>query len=112
MNVSFEGIGDRLVTFLNSDAERGEVVKVSAAGTVASCSAGDAFDGVAVIADGDYAGVRLSGFVTVGYTGTAPTVGRAILVANGSGGVKGAESGDTYLVVDRDTTAATVTIRL
>ena len=112
MNVSFEGIGDSLVTFLNSSATRGSVVKVSAAGTVAPCSAGDGFDGVAVIVDGGYAGVRMGGFVTVSYSGTAPTVGRAILVANGSGGVKTAESGDTYLVVDLDTTASTATIRL
>ncbi len=110
MNVSFDGIGDKLVTFINSSATAGSVVKVSAAGTVAPCSAGDAFDGVAMIADGGYAGVCLRGFVTVGYTGTAPAVGRAILVANGSGGVKTAESGDTYLVVDKDTTAKTVTI--
>ena len=112
MKVSFDGIGDGLVTFLNTTATRGSVVKVSAAGTVAPCSAGDAFDGVAVIVDGGCAGVRMGGFVTVGYSGTAPAVGRAVLVANGSGGVKTAQSGDTYLVVDRDTTAATVTIKL
>ena len=112
MNVSFNGIGDALVTFLTSNATRGSVVKVSAAGTVALCSAGDAFDGVAVFVDGGYAGVRLGGFVTVKYSGTAPAVGRAILVADGSAGVKTAESGGTYLVVDRDTTAKTVTIKL
>ena len=112
MNVSFNGIGDALVTFLTSNATRGSVVKVSAAGTVALCSAGDAFDGVAVFVDGGYAGVRLGGFVTVKYSGTAPAVGRAVLVADGSGGVKTAESGSTYLVVDRDTTAKTVTIKL
>lgn len=110
MNVSFDGIGDKLVTFINSNATAGSVVKVSAAGTVAACSAGDGFDGVVMITDGGYAGVCLRGFVTVGYSGTAPAVGRAVLVANGSGGVKTAESGDTYLVVDRDTTAKTVTI--
>jgi len=112
MNVSFDGIGGKLVTFLTSNATKGAVVKVSAAGAVALCSAGDAFDGVAVtVADG-CAAVCLDGFVTVDYSGTAPAIGHAILVADGSAGVKTAESGTTYLVVDRDTTAKTVTIKL
>ena len=50
--------------------------------------------------------------MTVSYSSTAPAYGRAILVADGSGGVKTAESGDTYIVVDKDTTAKTVTIIL
>ena len=112
MNVSFDGIGDGLVTFMTGNAVRGSVVKVSAPGTVAACSAGDAFDGVAVFVDGEYAGVRLDGFVTVKYSGAAPAVGRAVLTADAAGGVKTAENGDTYLVVDKDTTAKTVTIKL
>ena len=112
MKVSFDGIGEKLVTFISNNVTKGHVVKVSAAGTVSECSAADPFDGAALFVDGGYAAVRLGGFVTVGYTGTAPGVGRAILVANGSGGVKTAESGDTYLVVDQDTTAKTVTIIL
>ena len=112
MNVSFDGIGDKPVTFLTSNATSGAVVKVSAAGTVALCSAGDAFDGVAVLVDGGYAGVLLNGFATLAYSGTAPAVGRAVLVADGAGGVKTAESGDTYLVVDKDAAAGTVTVKL
>ena len=112
MNVSFNGIGDGLVTFANQNATRGAVVKVSAAGTVASCAAGEAFDGVAVYVDGAYAGVRMGGFVTVTYSGTVPAIGRGILAANGNGGVKTAESGDTYLIVAQDTAAKTITIKL
>ena len=63
----------------------------------------------AVFAEGEYAGVRMHGFVTAAYTGTAPAVGRAILVANGTGGVKTADSGEKYIVVDKDTAAKTVT---
>ena len=112
MNVSFDGIGGKMVTFLNDNASAGAVVKVSAAGTVSLCAAGERFDGVAVVADGAYAGVRLRGFATVGYSGTAPAIGRAVLAANGSGGVKAAESGDEYLVVDKNTAAKTVTIMM
>ena len=111
MNVSFNGIGDKLVTFLNNGAEKGEVVKVSAAGTVAPCSDDDVFDGVAVFVDGGYAGVRLRGFVTVSYSGAAPSVGHSLLLADGSGGVAVDNSdGRDYLVVDVDTTAKTATI--
>ena len=46
MKVSFDGIGGKLVTFLNNQAKKGEVVKVSAAGTVSPCGSGDGFDGV------------------------------------------------------------------
>ena len=112
MNVSFNGFGDKLVTFLNNGAQQGVVVKVSAAGTVAPCSAGNAFDGVAAFVDGSYAGVHLRGFVTVAYSGvTAPTVGHTKLVADGDGGVKvDATNGKEYLVVGVDTTAKLATI--
>lgn len=112
MKVSFDGIGDSLVTFISANAVKGQLVKVSAAGTVAPCSAGDAFDGVAVFVEGGYAGVRLHGFVTVSYTGTAPSVGHNTLVADGAGGLKADNSGKDYLVVDKDTTAKTVTVIL
>lgn len=112
MNVSFNGIGDKLVTFLNSGAEKGDVVKVSAAGTVAACADGDAFDGVAAFVDGGYAGVHLRGFVTVGYSGSAaPAAGHTKLAADGDGGVKVASSGGTdYLVVNVDTANKLATI--
>ena len=112
MKVSFDGIGGKLVTFLNNQAEKGEVVKVSAAGTVSPCSSGDGFDGVAVFVDGGYAGVRLGGFVTVGYSGSsAPAAGHNLLAADGDGGVQVvASGGKDYLAVDVDTTAKTVTI--
>ena len=109
MKVSFDGIGDSLITFMNDGVKKGEICKVGAAGTVAPCAAGNAFDGLAVFAEGEYAGVRLRGFVTAPYTGTAPAVGRAVLAANGSGGVKTAENGNTYIVVDKDTVNKTVT---
>lgn len=112
MKVSFDGIGDRLVTFISNGVARGHVVKVSAAGTVSECAAGNAFDGVALFVEDGCAAVRLGGFVTVNYSGTAPGFGRAILAADGNGGVKTAETGDSYVVVDKDTTAKTLTIIL
>lgn len=114
MKVCFDGIGGDLVTFCADGAEKGQVVKVKAAGTVGACSAGDVFDGMAVLVDDGYAGVRLRGFVTAKCSDdTLPAVGHATLAADGEGGVKTATSGGRdYLVVERDSTAGTLTILL
>lgn len=114
MKVCFDGIGGDLVTFCSDGAVKGQVVKVTAAGTVGPCAAGNTVDGVAVIVDGGYAGVRLHGFATVKCSdNTLPAVGHAVLAADGNGGVKTVTSGGRdYLVADRDAGGATLTILL
>ena len=116
MNVSYEGIGQWAATFACSDVSEGQVVKVSAGGTMAKCSAGDGFDGVvlSVARDGKACSAAMGGMVTVSYSGsTAPTAGRNLLAADGSGGVTVASTGGkSYLAVEVDTTAETVTIVL
>lgn len=111
MSVSFHGIGQVCATFLG-DGTEGQVVKMSGKGTVAACSAGESFCGVALCAKDDACAVQVAGFVTVPYSGTEPAPGYAALAADGSGGVKIVESGREYLVADADTTAKTVTILL
>ena len=61
---------------------------------------------------GDLVTVQYRGFVTLPYSGTAPSVGYGILAADGAGGVKGAQSGESYLIVNVDTTAKTVCVLL
>lgn len=112
MKVSFNGIGEKPVTFISGGAKAGQVVKVSGAGTVAPCGEGDGFDGLALFVEEGCACVRLSGFVSAAYSGTVPGYGRVGLSADGSGGVKADESGREYLVVDTDSTAGTVTFCL
>ena len=115
MNVSFDGIGLKPVTFICKDATAGQVVKVSGAGQVAACATGDAFDGIVAAVNGDYVSVMTDGFVTVSYTGTAPSVGRTALCADGKGGVKADTAGgkgDTKLVVGVDTVKNTVTFKM
>ena len=111
MSVSFHGIGQVCATFLG-DGTEGQVVKMSGKGTVAACSAGESFCGVALCAKDDACAVQVAGYVTVPYSGTEPATGYAALAADGSGGVKIVESGREYLVADADTTAKTVTILL
>ena len=78
MKVSFEGIGDQIVSFVKgSGAEKGVFVKLGASSTVAAANDGDCFVGLCVHADGGFAEVQLKGSVTCAYTGTAPEVGKA-----------------------------------
>ena len=110
--VSFNGIGQWCATFLGENIPEGSVVKVSEAQTVAACSAGEPFCGVAVAGRDGACSVQVGGFVTVHYSETAPTVGFTGLSADGSGGVKSDESGVKRWVVETDETAQTVTVLL
>lgn len=114
MNVSYEGIGQWAATFACEKAEAGAVVKVSGNGTVAACVAGDGFDGVVVAVgrDGAACSVAMGGMQTVRYTGSAPAAGWNELKADGNGGVAVTSGGKSYLTVDVDTTAMTMTIVL
>lgn len=113
MSISFHGIGQVCATFMGKGITEGHVVKMSDRGTAAACADGNDFFGVVMCSKDDACSVQVAGFVTVGYSGTVPAVGWATLTANGSGGVKTASAGGrSYLVVDADTTAKTVTIKL
>ena len=91
--ISFEGIGAAVATFaVSGEVKGGQVVKVSASGTVAPCATGDKFCGVALEPRAGSAAVQVKGFVTVPCTGTL-TPGWAVLCADGSGGVKAAAAG-------------------
>lgn len=109
MKVSFEGLGEQIVSFLKGDgAEKGVFVKVSASDTVAAAASGDCFAGLCVHADDAFADVRLKGCVTCAYTGTAPSVGFAKLVSAGGGSVKADDGGREYLILKVDSAASTL----
>ena len=67
---------------------------------------------VSVGRDGGACAVALGGMVTASYTGTAPALGWSDLQADGSGGVKTASGGRSYLVADVDESGKTVTFVL
>ena len=115
MKHSFEGIGQWSATFAcGSGVAEGQVVKVSANGTVSACADGNGFAGVVDVVgrDGAACAVILSGMVEVPYTGTAPALGWSGLSANGTGGVKADTNGRACLVADVDTTGKLVTFVL
>ena len=111
MKVSFVGIDENIVTFYNSKdkgAEPGTPVRMSAACEAAKCVDGERFFGVAVAGDTEFVAVQIKGYVEMGFTGTAPGIGFCKLAANGAGGVRTADAGGEFLIVDVDTTNGVV----
>jgi len=109
MKVSFEGIGEQVLSFEKaSGTEKNVFVKVSANNTVAACASGDNFAGYCINTDGSFADVKTHGYIEVPYTGTAPAVGFASLAADTNGKVKTATTGREYLVIKVDTTNTVV----
>lgn len=107
MKVSFEGIGEDIVTFYNnksSAAAAGMPVKMSGCREAAKCGDGERFFGVAVADDSEFAAVQTKGYAELPYSGSEPVVGFGKLAADGSGGVKIAETGGEFLIVDVDAT--------
>ena len=110
MKVSFEGIGEQLISFAAANGTtKNEFVKLSASGTLAKCSADDVFMGYCVKTGAGFADVMTHGYIEVGYVGqTAPTLGYDTLTAAGSGKVQADDDGREYLIIKVDTTNAVV----
>ncbi|MEG0035382.1 MAG: hypothetical protein RR743_01855 [Oscillospiraceae bacterium] len=113
MKVSFEGIGENVVTFYNKAAAGSAVVgapvKMTGNGEVGVCVDGDKFIGLAIACDAGLAAVQTEGYVQMKYSGAeAPKVGFAMLAAAAEGKVKTAAAGREYLVVDVDTANTSV----
>lgn len=97
--ISFEDIGAVTATFaVGEGVGGGQVVKMTAGGTVGPCTEGDAFCGVALEPRKGAAAVQVKGFVTVSCTGDL-TLGWVNLVADGKGGVKAVASGGVNALV-------------
>ena len=111
MSVSTKGFCENVLTLKAASGLKAGAV--SANDTVSAAGADAKFCGVSVNVNGGYAGVQLSGVVTMPYTGTdAPAVGYAALASDGADGVKASTKGNTYLVLSVNTTAKTVSFML
>ena len=112
-SISMQGIGAQCLTAKKgAAATAGYPCQFSANDTVADAEKNGSISGVVAGVRGDLVTVQYRGFVTLPYSGTAPSVGYGILAADGAGGVKGAQSGESYLIVNVDTTAKTVCVLL
>ena len=111
MSVSFGGIGEEMITFYaTSDVAEGMPVAVSANGKVDKAGSAAKFCGVAIkVARDGHALIQTKGYVNLEYSGsTAPTVGYGNLAADGAGKVVPNSAGNSYLIVDVDSTAKRV----
>ena len=104
MAISFEAIGERMVTFAaGTGLKEGKVCKMTANGTVGACGKDDSFIGVVSSVRGGAANVVMGGYVEVSYAGTTtPALGYAVLVTDENGEVVLAAAGRTCLVVHVD----------
>ena len=112
MSISYNGIGQMAVTFPQDGCAEGAVCKLNAEGIAVACAAGERPCGKVMYVDGEYAAVMLEGFVSMPYSGIAPTCGWCKLSANGNGGLKVDSTGTTYLVADVDEMANICVMKL
>ena len=100
--VSFEGIGEMVATFACAkEVQAGQVVKMTADGTVGPCDAGDRPCGVA-LSDGEkgFAAVQIGGLVKAPVSEEGITPGWCKLSADGQGGLHAdSGTGTDFLVV-------------
>ena len=88
MNVSFSGFNEKSATFnCTESVAAGKAVKVSENGTVAPCTSGDVFCGIATDVRSNCATVQLEGYIRASYSGSAPALGYTALAADGNGDV-------------------------
>lgn len=114
MKVSFDGIGQEVVTFAVNEgapAEAGRAVEMSGSGEVKAAEAGAPFMGICKQVRGGFAAVQTRGAVTCAYAGENPVVGYGKLAAAENGvAVNGA--GREYLILSVDAAEQTVTFVL
>lgn len=108
MIFAYKGFHENIASFAFSDAVKGSPVEMAESCKVKNAAADHAFIGVCVNTDGEIAGVQLTGYTELPYTGTAPAVGITQLAADGNGGVKTAAAGRSVTVLKTDTVNKTV----
>lgn len=112
MSISYNSIGQVCITCYNSGVQVNQPCKMSTNNTVAACQDENAIEGVVVAGNNSLATIAVKGFVTLPYSGNAPTLGFCPLAASGTGKVKKLEGAHEYLVCSVDTSKKTVTFCL
>ena len=111
MSVAFNGIDNQVVTFQASTGEAGDTMAMDANNRVKMAPGGAAPVGILLNKRCGHGAVQIRGYVQVSYSGsTAPELGWNSLVADGSGGLRLAASGETgrdCLVVSLNTAEKT-----
>ena len=112
MSVSYEGIGYLAVTLPNRNCTVGQLCTLNLSGQGVNAGDGETFLGVVEAVDGKKMAVQIEGFVTMKYSGTAPSLGYVKLSSNGNGGVRVNNAGREYLVLECNNDTSTVIMKL
>lgn len=108
--IEYQGIGAVVVTAKTEGVTAGALCRYTAEDTVETVTSGEEFHGVCLFEKNGTASVQVKGFVTLGYTGTAPGYGYVALTGDSAGGVAVSGTGEKrYLVTAVNTTEKTVT---
>lgn len=112
MSVAFDGIDRQVVTFQADTGEAGNTMAMEDNNRVTVAPSGAAPVGILQGKRCGHGAVQIKGYVQVNYSGsTAPSLGWNNLVANGSGGMRLAASGENgraCLVVNLNTVEKTM----
>lgn len=113
MNVYLNGFDRKEVTFNAGDGvKEGKTVNLLTKTTVGASPLDNNFFGVCALVRNGMASVVLKGYVTVSYTGTAPSLGYNKIASDGAGGIKLSDSGRYIIVADVDAIKGTCGIVL
>ncbi|MCC8023198.1 MAG: hypothetical protein LIO46_05385 [Clostridiales bacterium] len=115
MQISYQGYAENILTFRDGGAVPGQPAAISGEAAVTAPAGGD-FIGVCRNTRQGLAGVQLSGYVELPYSGTAPDYGLNALGADGEGGVQKADADaadvQSRYVIHIDTDSQTVGLLL
>ncbi len=115
MGVAFHGTEETVLSFEAENVTGGWPVGISRNNQVGNAADGQEIAGVALDVRTGYAAVQMKGYLELTYTGAAPGLGWQNYVANGTGGLRLAASGETgrhCLTVNVDTAYKTVGLYL
>lgn len=105
MKVAFDGMQEKMVTFEAAEGvQAGSWVKVSAAGTVAPCQAGDVPAGLARQVRGGVCGVQTHGFMK-GPCASGTETGFGLFACDSGKKLAAGDSGRPGFVLEVDTAA-------
>lgn len=101
--ISLKGFMEQTVTLLADESvENGALVSMIENNKVTKAADGDSFIGVAASCSDSAAAITVKGYTEATYSGTAPSLGFAKLVADANGGVKSSEDGRDVIVITVD----------
>ena len=113
MSISFQELAQDCVSFHTvSSMQPNQLCCMHINDTVKVCTDGAPIHGQVVNVRAGVVSTVVRGFITAGYSGTAPAVGFCSLAASGAKTVKVSEGAKEYLVVNVDTTNKTVCFML